>query len=89
MPRLTRRSGLPGCARRWCCSAWRWATGAATTKLPGRCEIIQFGLGLQPVYTIVLACPRMDMIRLLPLTVQQTWFDDGWEEYNKENELVT
>jgi hypothetical protein len=38
--------------------------GAISTELPGRCKIIQFGRGLQSVYTIVLACPRMDMIRL-------------------------
>ena len=31
--------------------------GAVTTKLPGQCEIIQFGRALQPVYTIALACP--------------------------------
>jgi hypothetical protein len=43
--------------------------GAVAIKLPGQCEIIQFGRGLQPVYTIVLACPRMDMIRLWLLPV--------------------
>ena len=52
--------------------------GAVTTKLPGRCEIIRFGHGLQPVYTIVLACPRMDIIKLWLLAVQKTWFEDGW-----------
>lgn len=52
--------------------------GAVFTKLPGRCEIIQFGLGLQPVYTIALACGRMDMIRLWPLPFQQPWFEDEW-----------
>jgi hypothetical protein len=54
--------------------------GAVSTELPGRCAIIQFGRGLQPVYTIVLACPMMDMIRLWPLPVQQPWFDD-WRMY--------
>ena len=44
--------------------------GAVITKLPGRCEIIQFGRGLQPVYAIVLGCPRMDMMRLWPLPVK-------------------
>ena len=51
--------------------------GAISTKLPGACEIIQFGRGLQPIYTLALACPRMDMIRLWPLPVQQPWFEDG------------
>jgi len=50
--------------------------GVVSTELPGRCEIIQFGRGLQPVYKIVLACPRMDIIRVWPLLVQQPWFED-------------
>ena len=54
--------------------------GAVSTELPGRCEIIQFDRSLQPVYTIALACPRMDMIRLWPLPVQQPWFEDKWEK---------
>ena len=49
--------------------------GAVSINLPGRCEIIQFGRELQPVYTIVLACPRMDMIRLWPLPVKKPWFE--------------
>jgi hypothetical protein len=49
---------------------------AVSTKLPGRCEIIRFGRGLQSEYTIALARPRMDMIRLWPLPVQQPWFED-------------
>ena len=55
--------------------------GTVTTKLPVRCEIVQFGLNLQPVFTIALACPRMDMIRLWPLPVQQPWFED-FDLYN-------
>jgi len=49
--------------------------GGASTELPGRCEIIQFDSGLQPTYTVVQACPRMDMIRIWPLPVQQPWFE--------------
>jgi hypothetical protein len=50
--------------------------GAVSKKLSGHCEIIQFGRGLQPEYTIALVCPRMDLIRLWPLPVQQPWFED-------------
>jgi len=56
--------------------------GAVSTNLPGHCEIIQFGRGLQPVYTVALACPRMDMIRPWPLPVQQSWFEDRRERIN-------
>ena len=38
------------------------------------------GRSLQPVYTITLACPRMDMMRLWPLPIQQPWFEDWWEK---------
>ncbi len=59
---------------------------AVSAKLPGRCEIILFSRSLQPVYTIALACPRMDMIRLWPLPVRQPWFEgfdpcyDFWQK---------
>ena len=53
--------------------------GAVSTKLPGRCEIIQFRRGPQPVYTIVLSCPRMDMIGLWPLPMQKPWFEDSYK----------
>ena len=39
-------------------------TGAVSTEFLGDCGIIRFSRGLQPVYTIALARPRMDMIRL-------------------------
>jgi len=51
--------------------------GALSSKFPGQCEIIQFNIGLQPVYTIALVDPRMDMTRLWPLPVQQPWFEGG------------
>ena len=50
------------------------------------CELIKFGRVLQPVVTIALACPGVDMIRLWPLPVQQPWFEDhdpcyeSWEK---------
>ena len=34
----------------------------------------------QPVNTLVLGCPRMDMFRLWPLPIQHTWFEDPWYE---------
>ena len=54
--------------------------GAISTNLPGHCEIIQFGRGSQFVYMIVLARPKMDMIRLWPLPVKKPWFEDGWRQ---------
>ena len=51
--------------------------GATSLKLVARCELIYFDTRLQPVHTLVLACPRMDMIRLWPLPVQRPWFEDG------------
>lgn len=62
--------------------------GAVSTELPGRCEIIQFGIGLQPVYTVALACPRMDMIRLWPLPVQQPWFEDRMEPIRLDPKII-
>jgi hypothetical protein len=50
--------------------------GAVSTELPGHCKIIQFGRGLQREYTIALACPRTDFLRLWPLPVQQSWLED-------------
>ena len=50
--------------------------GALSTDLPGSCELIKFGRALQPVVTIAMACPGVDMIRLWPLPVQQPWFED-------------
>ena len=60
--------------------------GALSTDLPGSCELIKFGRVLQPVVTIALACPGVDMIQLWPLPVQQPWFEDhdpcyeSWEK---------
>jgi len=35
---------------------------------------------LQPFATVVLACPRVDAIRLWPLLIEQPWEEDWYEE---------
>jgi hypothetical protein len=54
--------------------------GATAIELVGRCQLIFFDTRLQPMNTLVLACPRHDMIRLWPLPVQQPWFENWWED---------
>ena len=45
-----------------------------------RCELIYFDTRLQPVNTLVLACPRTDYIRLWPLPIKRPWFEDRWDD---------
>jgi hypothetical protein len=52
--------------------------GATDIPLIARCELIYFDTRLQPVNTLVLGCPRMDMFRLWPLPIQHPWFEDPW-----------
>lgn len=52
--------------------------GATSYKLIGGCELIHYDEKLQPFPTLVLACSRMDMIRLGPLPLQQPWDEDWW-----------
>ncbi len=54
--------------------------GATSFELGGRCKLILFDTRLQPMNTLVLACPRKDMIRLWPLPVRQPWFEDWWHD---------
>jgi hypothetical protein len=61
--------------------------GATSTTLIGRCELIRLDTRLQPQYTIVLACPRKDMIRLWPLPVQSPWFEDALDIHMKTDVL--
>ena len=49
--------------------------GARSIKLIPACELIYFDTRLQPVNTLVLACPHMDMIRFWPLPIQRPWFE--------------
>ena len=55
------------------------AEGITAMHLPGNCELQYFTPPAQPVKTMVLTCPGMDMMRLWPLPVQQSWDDDWWE----------
>jgi hypothetical protein len=52
--------------------------GATSIELVGRCKLILFDTRLQPMNTLVLACPRTDLIQLWPLPVVQPWFEDWW-----------
>jgi hypothetical protein len=54
--------------------------GATDIPLIARCELIYFDIRLQPVNTLMLACPRMDYIRLWPLPIKQPWFEDWWDD---------
>lgn len=58
---------------------------ATDIPLIARCELIYIDTRLQPVNTLVLACPRMDMFRLWPLPMQHPWFEDPW--YDKPDAL--
>jgi hypothetical protein len=54
--------------------------GATDIELLARCELTYFDTRLQPMNTLILACPRMEMIRLWPLPIKQTQFEDWWKE---------
>ena len=56
--------------------------GVTVLRLVGRCELELFDTTLQPINTLVLSCPRMDMIRLWPLPVVHPWFEDWFETPN-------
>jgi hypothetical protein len=49
-------------------------------KLVGGCELYFFSPPAKPEKTLALACPRVDLIRLWPLPVTTTWFEDWWED---------
>ena len=52
--------------------------GSPTIELVGRCELIYFSTSLQPVNTLVIACPGMDYFRLWPLPITHPWFEHPW-----------
>jgi hypothetical protein len=54
--------------------------GATDIPLIARCKLIYFDTRLQPVNTLVLACPRMDYFRLWPLPFQHPWFEHPWHK---------
>ena len=61
-------------------NSYRPVEGVTALRLVGRCELEYFDTTLQPTNTLVLSCPRMDMIRLWPLPVVHPWFEDWYEE---------
>ena len=53
--------------------------GVLQVRLINRCELDIYDKPLQPFRTVVISCPRMDMIRVWPLPIQHPWFEDWWE----------
>ncbi len=47
----------------------------STTKLVGNCELDIYNPPAELSKTVVLACPRMDMIRLWPWPIIHPWFE--------------
>jgi len=43
-------------------------------------ELEYFDTTTQPMGTVVLSCPRMDLKKLWALLVQHPWFEDWYEE---------
>lgn len=54
--------------------------GVVAVRLLAGCEVEIYDSSVQPVSTIVLACPRVDSIRLWPLPVLQPWYEDPLPE---------
>ena len=46
-------------------------------NLPFNCQLQYYYPPEQSVNTLVLTCPRMEMMRLWPLPVEQPWFKDN------------
>ena len=53
--------------------------GATDLELVGRCQLTFLDTCLQPFYTVVFGCPRLDPIRLWPFPIKYPWFEDWWE----------
>ena len=61
------------------CQSSMLIEGALQVKLINRCDLEIYDKPLQPFRTVVISCPRMDMIRVWPLPIQHPWFEDWWE----------
>ena len=61
--------------------------GFTSIRLVRGCEVWVFDERLQPEDTVVLACPRMDGVRLWPLPVMSPWAEDGWEWWEGPGEI--
>ena len=53
--------------------------GVLQVRLINRCKLDIYDKPLQPFRTVVISCPRMDMIRVWPLPIQHPWFEDWCE----------
>lgn len=54
--------------------------GANKITLQGvSCEIWVMDTTIQPTFTVALACPHTDLIRIWPLPVKFEWSDD-WDD---------
>jgi hypothetical protein len=51
-------------------------SGVIEVKLVAGCQVEFYDIHTQPVFTTVLACPRVDSIRLWPLPFLQPWYEE-------------
>lgn len=70
-------------------SASELVPGATSYELIEDCELIHFGIRLQPTNTLALACPGMDMVRLWPLPIQKPWFEDWFISSDRMRGRIT
>lgn len=54
----------------------RLLPGSYKIKLMADCLLITMDKTLQPAFTLALACPGVDMIRLWPLPIIFNWIED-------------
>jgi hypothetical protein len=54
----------------------RYESGVTEIKLVAVCQVEFYDIHTQPVFTTVLACPRIDSIRLWPLPFLRPWYEE-------------
>jgi hypothetical protein len=54
----------------------RHVSGVIEVRLIAGCQVEFHDIHTQPVFTTVLACPRIDSIRLWPLPILQPWYEE-------------
>jgi hypothetical protein len=54
----------------------RPVSGVIEVSLVAGCQVEFHDIHTQPVFTTVLACPRVDSIRLWPLPFLQPWYEE-------------
>jgi hypothetical protein len=57
--------------------------GVIAVTLFGDCQVEFYDTTIQPVFTLALACPRVDVIRLWPFPVKQPWNEKQIPIYEK------